>query len=127
MAYGLLPNKKQTTYHKFFKLLKKHVPNSPETFNMDFEKAAMNAAWKVFKCLICLCFFHFFQSGWRRVQFHGLVKSWYCDKFRFSFRKMQALAFLPINEVPQGFEILSQAYIGTGKKPGFRYRCRYVT
>ncbi len=48
MAYGLLPNKKQTTYRKFFKLLKKHVPNSPETFNIDFEKAAMNAALKVF-------------------------------------------------------------------------------
>jgi hypothetical protein len=41
-------------------------------------------------------------------QFHGLVKSWYCEKFRLSFKKMQALAFLPINDVPKGFEILSQ-------------------
>jgi hypothetical protein len=108
MAYGLLPNKKETTYKKFFKMLKKIVPNAPETFNMDFEKAANNAARKIFKCFIHLCFFHFSQSGWRRVQINGLVKAWYEDDFRLSFKKIQALAFLPVHDVVEGFEIISR-------------------
>jgi hypothetical protein len=41
---------------------------------------------------ILLCFFHFSHSGLRRVQYHGLVREWYDDKFRISFKTMQALA-----------------------------------
>ena len=60
MVYGFLPNKKQTTYKKFFNMIKKsmlvlNVSNTCETFNFDLEKAAMNAAHQVFKCEICGC------------------------------------------------------------------------
>jgi hypothetical protein len=94
---------KETTYKKFFKMLKKFVPNAPETFNMDFEIAANNAARKIFKIFIHLCFFHFSQSGWRRVQINGLVKACYEDDFRLSFKKIQALAFLAVHYVVEGF------------------------
>jgi hypothetical protein len=72
------------------------------------KKSANNAARKIFKCFIHLCFFHFSQSGWRRVQINGLVKAWYEDDFRLSFKKIQALAFLPVHDVIEGFEIISR-------------------
>ena len=107
LAYGLLPNKKQATYKKFFKMVKHNLKNKVETFNMDFEKAAMNAAEKTFLCEILLCFFYFLQSGFRRVQYHGLVREWHDEQFRMSFKTMQALAYLPVDDVITGFELLS--------------------
>ena len=107
MAYGLLPNKKQTTYKKFFKMVNHNLKNKVSTFNMDFEKATMNAAIAIFKCDICLCFFHFSQSGFRQVQLHGLTREWYDERFRFSFKMMQALAYIPVDDVVSGFEYLT--------------------
>jgi hypothetical protein len=107
MVYGLLPNKKQTTYKKFFKMVNHNLKNKVSTFNMDFEKATMNAALKVFCCDICLCFFHFSHSGFRQVQHNGLTREWYDEKFRFSFKLTQALAYLPVDDVVTGFEYLT--------------------
>ena len=85
-------------------MIKHFAPNSPINFNMDFEKAAINAALLVFQCEISLSFFRFSQSCRRRVQIFGLVKQWYYEKFRLSFKKMQALAFLSERDVVRGFE-----------------------
>ena len=73
-------------------MVRSYIKTSPNSINMDFEKAAMNAATSVFKCQIYGCFFHLSQSFWRRVQHLGLTKHWYCIDFRLSFKKMQALA-----------------------------------
>ena len=137
LAYALLPNKNQVTYKKVFKMIKSYLKILPESINMDFEKAAMNAAKLVFKCKIYGCFFHLSQSFWRRVQKLGLVKKWYSSEFRNSFKKMQALAFLPVKDTVEGFEILKNScppsfnpllvylennYIGKLKKNSLSFR-----
>ena len=89
-------------------MIKAHLTNNPSFFNMDFEKAAMNAATLVFKCEIHGCNFHFSQNGFRRVQHHGLVKLWFKDAFRMTFKKVQALAYLPPKDVLKGFNIIEK-------------------
>ena len=54
----------------------------------------------MFRCEFCFLFVKKKNSFFEN-RFSFLV-------FRLSFKKMQALAFLPINDVPKGFEILSQ-------------------
>ncbi|CAF0945070.1 unnamed protein product [Brachionus calyciflorus] len=44
MLYGFLPNKKQLTYKKFFKKVKELGNVVPNSINLDFELAAINAA-----------------------------------------------------------------------------------
>ena len=75
----------------------------------------MNAALSVFKCKIYGCYFHFSQSLWRRVQLLGLTKNWYNPSFRLSFKKIQALAFLPETDVIKGFEIIKNECPSTFK------------
>jgi hypothetical protein len=112
MLYALLPNKKQTTYKKFFKMVKSSVTKSPLSINIDYEKAVMNAASLVFgdECKINGCFFHFSQSLFRRIQTHGMLKDYYNPQFRKTFKLIQALAYLPPGSVIKGFGLIkSQA------------------
>ncbi|RNA32767.1 hypothetical protein BpHYR1_049728 [Brachionus plicatilis] len=104
MMYALLPNKKQLTYKKMFKMVKSLVQKSPSSINVDFELAAINAIKAVFNCKIYGCYFHLCQSMWRRVQKRGKVKYWYDESFRTSFRRLQSLAYLPLEDVSVGFE-----------------------
>ena len=41
LAFGLLPNKKQKIYVKFFSLNKKHLNAYPNSINVDFERAVL--------------------------------------------------------------------------------------
>lgn len=106
MLYALLPNKKQTTYKKLFKMILKLITKKPNSVNCDFELAAINAARLVFECEIYGCFFHLSQSFWRRIQQDGL-KNWFKDdKLRITFRKTQALAFVPVEDVKECFKMI---------------------
>ena len=49
MIYALLPNKLETTYIKLFKMIKSYLKHQPESVNIDFEKAVINAVEKVWK------------------------------------------------------------------------------
>ena len=79
LVYGLLPNKTQATYERFFGLLKeksaeRHIILNPTSAMMDFEVAASNALTTVFRMVAGKgCFFHFSQAIWRKVQALGLV------------------------------------------------------
>ena len=81
-----------------------------KTYNCDFEKGAMNAAQRVFKYSICGCFFHYSQSEWRHVQFNGLTKKFFSfdPNFRLAFKKVQALAYIPIEGVIDGFLLIQK-------------------
>jgi hypothetical protein len=48
------------------------------------------------------------QSIWRRIQTTGLVKKWFDEDFRLSFRRLQALAFIPICDIPEAFNYIKQ-------------------
>ena len=83
MVYFLLPNKKQKTYNKMFKMLSEYLKNEPKTISCDFEKAAINAIKLVFRFVnVCGCYFHLSQSFFRRVKTTGLLKKWYEIDFR---------------------------------------------
>jgi hypothetical protein len=107
MLYALLPNKKQTTYKKLFRLISKHLTKNPTSINCDFEIAAINALKLVFGCRICGCYFHLCQSFWRKIQADGL-KKWFNSDVRSTFRITKALAFLPEEDVVSGFEYVKQ-------------------
>ena len=108
MLYALLPNKKQVTYKKLFRVINELVTISPNSINLDFEIAAINAIKIVFKCKVYACYFHLCQSLWRRVQSSGQVKRWFDENFRVSFRRLQALAFIPVCDIIEGFEYIKQ-------------------
>ena len=48
LLYSLLPNKKQETYEKLFRIVQQHVQRKPTFITIDFEKAAENAFAIVF-------------------------------------------------------------------------------
>ena len=68
----------------------------------------------VFKCEIYGCYFHLSQSFWRRIQSDGL-KKWYDPNLRLTYRKVQALAFLPIDDVIAGFDLVKAEALGSVK------------
>jgi hypothetical protein len=73
-----------------------------------WSKAVMNAASLVFgtECRINGCFFHFSQSIFRRVQTHGMFQDYFETKFRKTYKLLQALAFLPPDNVIEGFGMI---------------------
>ncbi|RMZ96587.1 hypothetical protein BpHYR1_017597 [Brachionus plicatilis] len=108
MLYALLPNKKQTTYKKLFRVVLGLGVSVPNSMNVDFEMAAINAIKLIFKCKVNACYFHLCQSIWRKIQKTGLVKNWFDDKFRLSFRRLQALVFIPISDVHLALDYIKQ-------------------
>ncbi|CAF1065902.1 unnamed protein product [Brachionus calyciflorus] len=58
------------------------------------------------RLMINACYFHLCQSVWRRIQTTGLVKSWFDENFRLSFRRLQALAFIPEADISKALDII---------------------
>lgn len=109
LAYGLLPNKTTKTYKAFFLLIKGFLTSMPLSFNVDFELATFNAVKFIFghDVQIYGCYFHLSQSFFRNVQLKGLIVFFNTEKeFKKCFLLSQALAFLPIDDVTKGFELL---------------------
>ena len=117
MAYGLLPNKKQATYKKLFKMIKSQIKVMPYSVNCDFEKAAINAVIKVFgdKCKINGCFFHLSQAILRRIRTKGFLKHTFKAEYRKSVKLLQSLAFLPVKDVIAGFEMIKTKTVASFK------------
>ncbi|CAF0918334.1 unnamed protein product [Brachionus calyciflorus] len=111
LIYALLPDKNKKTYEKLFNMILSLVKVHPNSLNIDFEKAVICAANKVFpNCLIYGCFFHLSQSFLRKVQKKGLINEYYSDDlFRKSYRMMQSLAYLPEKDMIEGFLFLSKS------------------
>jgi hypothetical protein len=106
VVYGLLPNKTQKTYKKFFKMVKDVIEVLPLAIHMDFEKAVMNVVTLLFKCKIYGCFFHLSQNFFKKVQECNLIDYATDDEFRLYYILMQALAFVPEDDVIKAFLIL---------------------
>ena len=66
---------------------------------MDFEKAVMNAVTLLLKFIICRCFFHLSQNFFRKVLERNLIDYATDNEFRLYYKLMQALAFVPENDV----------------------------
>lgn len=108
-VYALLPNKKKKTYIRLLQSLKTLNCNlKPKTVMLDFEIGAMTAFKKEFGDIkIRGCHFHFAQSIWRHIQECGLSKQYKEDStFAFEIKKLNALAYVPVDYVVRYFEYL---------------------
>lgn len=54
------------------------------------------------------CLFHFAQAVWRNIQSNHLSKKYSDDEtFRLNIKKLVALAFVPVADIIQGFELVA--------------------
>lgn len=98
----LCTNKKKATYKTAFQKIKEFQPAySPNQINVDYELAAINAIKEVFpNAIVQGCYFHLAQSLGRNIGTNGLKPRYETDsKFASEIRKLQGLAFLPVDQV----------------------------
>ena len=109
---AFLPQKTKTIYTKMLEIVKSKINIPPLSITSDFESAFINAAKKVFPdSEISLCFFHFKQSLFRKIQNLGLVSDYMNDnKIKLALKIPQAIAFLPTDQVWQTFHDLKENY-----------------
>ncbi|CAF4419126.1 unnamed protein product, partial [Rotaria magnacalcarata] len=97
--FGVLPDRKRTTYKHLFKILKGLAVSMNRTFKparvmSDYEASIITAVANEFpQAIHSGCFFHFTQAIYRRIQSLGLITSYSQDSdIRICCRKLMALA-----------------------------------
>src|SRR5580698_10155601 len=81
----------------------------PLTIVVDFEKAVHQAIKHVIgdEVIIQGCFYHLTQSTWRNIQHLGMSDMYkQVNEFRLFCGQLDALALLPVDEVPAGMTYL---------------------
>ena len=113
LIYCLLSTKTRAMYSDVFRYLKDKASNlnvvlSPNLLTCDFESGLIASVRIEFSATqIRGCYFHFCQAVYRHVQTLGLSQLYINDEnSRLSIRKLLALAFLPIFQIPLSFENL---------------------
>ena len=110
-VYALLPRKEEATYEHLFREIKSLAPQAaPSSILLDFEKAAINAAGRIFTgAEIKCCFFHLSQNIFRQVQENGLQNRYRDDaEFALGVRMVAATAFVPVDQIVDAYEQLQQ-------------------
>lgn len=108
MIYILLQRKTQTSYEAMFRVLEANGCD-PSLVIIDFERSVELAMHAVFgpHVQIQYCFYHLTQSTWRKIQALGLAHQYQTDdEFRIFCGQLDALAFLPPDEVLEGMQHL---------------------
>lgn len=102
IIFALLPDKRQVTYQRFFRLIKTHLTNfNPVVFQTDYELSTINAVSLEFPTVITRgCFFHFSQA--MRKQFKKLDLE-DTNENKKLLAMYTALAHLPVQHIPEGF------------------------
>ena len=115
VAYGLLANKKQSTYLEFFKILNKLVKEKTgknincKEIHCDFEKGIMNSANKIYAKLAKGCAFHYFNVQRLNVLKLGLseivkiIESNEINENGMIYRKTKFLCYMPEEMVESMF------------------------
>ncbi|XP_016657784.1 uncharacterized protein LOC107883002 [Acyrthosiphon pisum] len=112
LVYILLQNKTKQTYTEMLSVICAKYPNCKMVqITIDFEKAVVLAIEKVLpKVKIHCCYFHLCQSVWRKIQEYGLVKKYKDKQFQRDVAMITGLAFLPVNYVKKGMDILYEKF-----------------
>ena len=109
MIFSLLAKKDAATYKRLWQQLKILNPNlTPSQWLIDYEMAAKTSLEEEFPdCEVKGCLFHKLDCYWRAVQRNGL-QTRYCNDpdFQLTVRKFLALAFVPIPDILESFNIL---------------------
>lgn len=104
LVYALLQRKTQTTYEQFFRILEESGCD-PSSVIIDFERPVEIALRVVFgeQVQVQFCFYHLSQSIWRQIQHLGLKNLYELNnEFRLFCGQLDALAFLPPEDVKEG-------------------------
>jgi hypothetical protein len=111
LVYVLLQRKTQASYEEMLRVLVDRANVDPSTIIIDFERAARQAITSVLgdQVHVQCCFYHLTQSTWRKIQNLGLTNLYQTDDdFRLFCGKLDALALLPVADVPDAMEHLKQ-------------------
>ena len=111
-VFGLLPNKTENTYNRFFEEVRNAVRglgNGPVEVLLDFERAGINAIQTQFPTAqVYGCFYHLSSNIWKHIQSSGLQAHYVNDdEFSIHLRMIAALAFVPPFDVEDAFEELA--------------------
>ena len=108
--FALLSDKSHASYEKLFNEVRNLVNNDgPENVTFDFEKAAHNSFLQTFpNTRLSFCLFHLGQNVYKHIIKEGFKVRYHDDdSFSLKIRCFVALAFLPIDDVVDGFEELA--------------------
>ena len=130
-VYALLQNKSQDTYDTYDEMFRATMNYcevlglfpDPLTVLCDFELAVIRSVNEVLggDINIQACFYHFTQATWRKIKELGLVQRYKTDEdFKMFCAKLDGLAFLPIDDVVEGFDQL-RANVPEGAEPLVQY------
>lgn len=108
LVYILTTNATKRTYVRILmKLLEFEPMLEPKRMMCDFEQAFISAIKDVFpQCSIAGCLFHLGQSLWRNIVTCKLQKLYKASYDARDFRKLYALAFVPIEDVCYAYDVL---------------------
>ena len=111
-VYAFLPNKATATYKRLFQILKGARNDlNPQICITDLERAAVNALREEFHGVsVQVCVLHLSQAIWGQIQRLGLTNAYFESlEVRTALKNLCSLAFLPHEEVVEGFEQLEDA------------------
>jgi len=109
--YCLLRNKTTESYTRLLTALHDLIPAAaPKKILVDFERAAITAFEAAYtSAIVTGCYFHLTQCVVRKVNEIGMKSSYENDDaIRASVRCLSALAFVPIPDVADAFDILAE-------------------
>ena len=129
-VYAFLQNKTTAVYAELFDALIQKCEEMGlrvkiKTIVSDFEKGVLKAVRRTFGCDVHRqgCFFHLCQSTWRKINNLGLAERYRDPRngdLRFFAAEMDALAFLPPDDVKEGMDYL-KGRIPEGAELLFQY------
>lgn len=113
-VYALMEHKSQADYEELLAAVERRCTTlgceaDPSIVVTDFEAAAMQATKAVFGDSVSTqgCFFHLTRSTWRQIQQLGLSSLYRSDdEFRLFCGMLNAIAFVPLSDVPAAFQYL---------------------
>ena len=113
-VYALLSSKKENAYQKVLEVVNAEAVrlgalSEPQFLLVDFELGIINACLNVFETsVVKSCFFHLSQNIFRRVQSEGPQRAYNAEdrSVRNAAHMLTALAFLPADDVANGFDEL---------------------
>jgi len=108
--YALLPNKRQETYDGLFGLTKTIWPLfNPTSISLEFEMAVMNSVLQTFpRAKRHGCLFHLTKRIRRQLSENILLQRYNAElRFALHARMIVVLAFVPIDNLDDAFDALS--------------------
>jgi len=110
-VYCLLPNKTADSYVAMLTALHGLIPAAaPVSILVDFERAAMTSFQAAYpQAAVRGCYFHLCQSVLRKVNEIGMKVAYENDDdVRGHVRCLAALAFVPVDDVEEAFDLLAE-------------------